>query len=1439
MEPSLEEAIGDECKSKQTYLEYGEKRFCSPKRTGEGSPIRLSHPEVLPFDRVLRVNKEQTAKMDYDARQEDAESEKIIESILYADITSNEFAEFHKSLSKEAKEGKISYRVRYKPAEAASSEALPINGYGVALDLKRTDYIVIDDRKAEEGKEEEVSIDPQPAEVNLDQEEISDVKPLSASELLRLGLRTSSFVMNSSEPLDTLLKLSQDFPKHSSAVSHHNVSEALVEEHRANREQLLPPGYNVLWINGVQMDPRKIDPFSLLDHLRRERSLIDNGKSLGLSGKEVIDLLSHPAITAAQTNDEPARYDWRDATEGGDIIIWMNDIEKDKRYGDWSPDLSAVSMGGVFYTELILTIMQLLQRTFPGQMPASRRDIHNMILPVNFTDPQHVETVVETMQSFVKRKLPVRFGLAPMTGSAGASEQAKIVYHLLDTYGLAACLDYLGMSMVQNRLQKPYSAFFDQAVKDRKVRRDRVVLPFQEVLSSTNTDARIEAAGLYLKRLGVSGPNPPAFINGVAIPRDDEWLQSMSRRVTIDLRNIQQNIFEEMFEEDTWLPGFFLLDASLRRNPIVVPEDEKTIKLLNLVRIMEEHEEAFRSLPYVPVEAFSEGSVPPQLIVIDKFSSDRGQDLTKAVLEFKKDHPEVEVRFLHNHYMSPSISDLGAALMPHADDSKVSIDQLEQQMRSEIFLAAVEFNPNWAKIAPLVEAFGFEPKNGTGLILNGRVVELDPDTPFGKDDLEALLAYEHKKRILPAGKAIESLNNPSRFSLDATKGAMACSLISVSTISDVPEGIFESLPTTRTNLFDVWNSSETAIITGDIDTANVQLVASVDPASEIAQRWVPMFKVLSEFSGVHMRLFLNPRDRLEELPVKRFYRYVLKSHPEFSGDGALQSLRAEFNGLPSETLLTMAMDVPPSWLVAPEESIHDLDNIKLSSIGGKESIDATYELENILIEGHSRDMTTGVPPRGTKLVLETEKDPHFADTMIMSNLGYFQFKANPGFYKIELQDGRSREIFNVDSIGALGWNPVPGDESTEITLTSFQGLTLYPRMSRKAGMENEDVLQTTVTSAADVVSQGAAAVDGVLSKIGLKGVKTEKYLNQAAKLGSDLLSKAGLETEAKPRAHADINIFSVASGHLYERMLNIMMVSVMRHTNHTVKFWFIEQFLSPSFKSFLPTMATQYGFEFEMVTYKWPHWLRGQKEKQREIWGYKILFLDVLFPLDLDKVIFVDADQVVRTDMYDLVTHDLEGSPYGFTPMCDSRTEMEGFRFWKQGYWKNFLRGLPYHISALYVVDLKRFRQIAAGDRLRQQYHQLSADPNSLSNLDQDLPNNMQMNIPIHSLPQEWLWCETWCSDESLTKARTIDLCNNPLTKEPKLDRARRQVPEWTEYDDEIAALARRTKGSVNGGNGRAEQEASSTSMSDEQQASSTDATSKTHTTSSHIVDEL
>ena len=105
------------------------------------------------------------------------------------------------------------------------------------------------------------------------------------------------------------------------------------------------------------------------------------------------------------------------------------------------------------------------------------------------------------------------------------------------------------------------------------------------------------------------------------------------------------------------------------------------------------------------------------------------------------------------------------------------------------------------------------------------------------------------------------------------------------------------------------------------------------------------------------------------------------------------------------------------------------------------------------------------------------------------------------------------------------------------------------------------------------------------------------------------------------------------------------------------------------------------------------------------------------------------------------------------------------------GFWSTHLMGYPYHISALFSVDLGAFRKRGIGDIYRDTYHQLTADPHSLSNLDQDLPNYLQRGgVPIQSLPEEWLWCETWCGNSSKARAKTIDLCNNPLTKEPKLD---------------------------------------------------------------------
>lgn len=214
-----------------------------------------------------------------------------------------------------------------------------MGGYGVELALKRTDYIVIDDRDADEAPAPSAAAE----KLSLEDETAADVKPLSTSELRKLSVNAASFIMANKDPLDTLLKVSQDFPKYSSLIAQHNATSKFLAELRQNRMALLRPGLNALWINGQQIPPREVDIFTLLESTRRERKLIKSIESQGLSTKEAISLLEHPAVAESVTSTDGQRYDYTDAIEGNRAIIWLNDIEKDKRYSDFSDKNDAVS----------------------------------------------------------------------------------------------------------------------------------------------------------------------------------------------------------------------------------------------------------------------------------------------------------------------------------------------------------------------------------------------------------------------------------------------------------------------------------------------------------------------------------------------------------------------------------------------------------------------------------------------------------------------------------------------------------------------------------------------------------------------------------------------------------------------------------------------------------------------------------------------------------------------------------------------------------------------------------------------------------------------------------------------------------------------------------------------------------------------------------------
>lgn len=91
-----------------------------------------------------------------------------------------------------------------------------------------------------------------------------------------------------------------------------------------------------------------------------------------------------------------------------------------------------------------------------------------------------------------------------------------------------------------------------------------------------------------------------------------------------------------------------------------------------------------------------------------------------------------------------------------------------------------------------------------------------------------------------------------------------------------------------------------------------------------------------------------------------------------------------------------------------------------------------FELEALLIQGscvnHGARSQAQFHPRGLRLQL---KQPGAAapsaNTLVMSNLGYFQLQAAPGRHTVGLAPGRSRELYFMSGASDLGEPYRPGE----------------------------------------------------------------------------------------------------------------------------------------------------------------------------------------------------------------------------------------------------------------------------------------------------------------------------------------------------------------------------------------------------------------------------
>ncbi|XP_047466764.1 UDP-glucose:glycoprotein glucosyltransferase 1 isoform X2 [Mugil cephalus] len=1326
--------------------------------------------------------------------------------ILYGEIGKPDFQRLHQAVLSKVHEGSVTYVLRHFLAHS-NGKKVYLSGYGVELAIKNQEYKAKDDTQVQ-GAEVNATVIGENDPVDEVQgflfgklktlypelkeqlkelrkhlvESTNEMAPLKVWQMQDLSFQTAARILAApaAEALSVMKDLSQNFPTKARSITKTVVSSDIRKEIGENQKFFkgtlgLQPGDSALFINGLHIDLDTQDIFSVFEVLRSEARVMEGLRSLLIETPYIHNILK----LNVQPSDSDYAVDIRNSA-----ISWINNLETDHRYSSWP-----------------YNVQELLRPTFPGVIRQIRKNFHNLVIILDPAQENSAE-LLSVAEMFYANNIPLRIGLVFVV-----SDEDDIDGMQDAGVALVRAYNYISDEVDSQSAFEAVISMFNRVAPGSKLSVGDVVkvlekrFPYVEVSSVLGADSSYDSnrkeGRAYYEQTGV-GPLPVVMYNGIPYQReqlDPDELETVTMQKILETTTFYQRaVYLGELATDHDVVDFIMNQPSVvpRINARVLSTSRTYLDLsdtnnhfvddyarFSTLDTKEKSTAVANSMTYMTKK--DEGYIRPVTFwVVGDFDKPSGRQLLYDAIRHMKTSNNVRLGMINNPSsdISADTSRVARAIWAttqtqSANNAKNFITKLAKEdtatalekgadigdfavggMDLSLFRSAYEgpkFDFLLSHAAYCRDVLKLK-RGQRAVISNGRIIgPLEEEEVFNQDDfllLESII-------LKTSGERIKS--KVQELGIEEDRASDLVMKVD-SLLSSQPKGE----PRMEYGFADDRHSAvKIRPKEGDV---YFDVVAVVDPVTRDAQKLAPLLLVLKQLVNVNLRVFMNCQSKLSEMPLKSFYRYVLEPEVVFQADGSFSpGPLAKFLDMPQSPLFTLNLNTPESWMVESVHTRYDLDNIYLEEV--ENIVAAEYELEHLLLEGHCFDVSSGQPPRGLQFTLGTASDPVLVDTIVMANLGYFQLKANPGAWILKLRKGRSDDIYKIYSHDGTD-SPADSDDVV-VVLNNFKSRIIKVKVQKKPDKFNEELL-----------SDGTEENDS-----GFWNSLTRGFTG------------TGKTEEPKQEKDDVINIFSVASGHLYERFLRIMMLSVLKNTKTPVKFWFLKNYLSPAFKEFIPHMAKEYGFQYELVQYKWPRWLHQQTEKQRIIWGYKILFLDVLFPLAVDKILFVDADQIVRTDLKELRDFDLEGAPYGYTPFCESRREMDGYRFWKSGYWASHLAGRKYHISALYVVDLKKFRKIAAGDRLRGQYQGLSQDPNSLSNLDQDLPNNMIHQVPIKSLPQEWLWCETWCDDSTKKSAKTIDLCNNPMTKEPKLQAAVRIVAEWTDYDQEIKRLQTRLQG--------------------------------------------
>ncbi|CAL9736993.1 killer toxin-resistance protein 5 [Monosporozyma servazzii] len=234
-----------------------------------------------------------------------------------------------------------------------------------------------------------------------------------------------------------------------------------------------------------------------------------------------------------------------------------------------------------------------------------------------------------------------------------------------------------------------------------------------------------------------------------------------------------------------------------------------------------------------------------------------------------------------------------------------------------------------------------------------------------------------------------------------------------------------------------------------------------------------------------------------------------------------------------------------------------------------------------------------------------------------------------------------------------------------------------------------------------------------------------------------LVIKVKQDNSIKPaeKINSDVNIFSILTDINIEESKykdNILQI-VAADPGTSFTFWLLEDsFTSVTLKRFgqFVNDNPDINATIKFIRYDWPRWLRPQRYYFRKMDISRILYLDVLFPMNINKLVYMNLGTDKLLDPKEILQSEVKLA-------CFSMFRMEGEGYWKHGYWEKRLKnqGLSfYNTEPAFVINLEEIRKRNIGDILRIHYQRLSADTQSLVNIGQDLLNDIQSEVSVTRL---------------------------------------------------------------------------------------------------------